>query len=184
MRLGQSLLMGVLCLSVLAGCAETRRTLGLERVPPDEFTVLSRAPLTLPPDYELRPPRPGAERPQEGSTRERARAALLGVRQNARSGARYAAQLEERGFSPGEIALLRKAGTDEADPGIRRTVNVEAETLVAAERDFTDRMLFWRTPADPTVQALDPVQEAMRIRASAGRTAERPPSIRRDTGVF
>ena len=41
---------------------------------PDEFAVVTRAPLSLPPDYGLRPPRPGAARPNEASPRDDAQA--------------------------------------------------------------------------------------------------------------
>ena len=49
---------------------------GLDRTGPDEFAVESRAPLTIPPDFELRPPQAGAARPQEVSAAERARKAV------------------------------------------------------------------------------------------------------------
>jgi Protein of unknown function (DUF3035) len=39
---------------------------------PDEFAVESRAPLTIPPEFNLRPPEPGAPRPQEESTEKQA----------------------------------------------------------------------------------------------------------------
>jgi hypothetical protein len=45
----------------------------MDRVGPDEFAVESRAPLTIPPDFDLRPPQPGAPRPQEATPAERAR---------------------------------------------------------------------------------------------------------------
>ena len=44
---------------------------------PDEFAVVTRAPLSMPPDYGLRPPRPGAARPNETSPRDDARSKLL-----------------------------------------------------------------------------------------------------------
>ena len=50
--------------------------IGLDRTGPDEFAVESRAPLTIPPDFELRPPHPGAARPQEVSAAEKARKAI------------------------------------------------------------------------------------------------------------
>src|SRR5207253_3680141 len=58
---------------LLAGCSGFRQALGMDRVGPDEFAVESRAPLTIPPDYDLRPPQPGAARPQEVTAAERAR---------------------------------------------------------------------------------------------------------------
>ena len=68
-------LLAVACLSltVLPGCADLRRAVGMDQIGPDEFAVESRAPLTIPPDFALRPPQPGAPRPQEVTSAERAR---------------------------------------------------------------------------------------------------------------
>ena len=63
-----------LCASlVLPGCTDLRRAVGMDRVGPDEFAVESRAPLTIPPEFELRPPQPGAARPQEVTAADKAR---------------------------------------------------------------------------------------------------------------
>jgi len=40
----------------LMGCEGIRQATGAAKLPPDEFTVLTKAPLVLPPDYNLRPP--------------------------------------------------------------------------------------------------------------------------------
>lgn len=58
---------------LLPGCTGLRRAVGLEQVGPDEFAVESRAPLTIPPDFDLRPPTPGAARPQDVTAAEKAR---------------------------------------------------------------------------------------------------------------
>lgn len=60
-------------LVLLPGCSDFRVALGIDRVGPDEFAVESRAPLTIPPDFDLRPPQPGAPRPQDVTSAERAR---------------------------------------------------------------------------------------------------------------
>jgi len=68
--------LGILCLAVAsltAGCTDFKRSVGLEPTLPDEFAVESRAPLTIPPDFELRPPQPGASRPQEKSADQQAK---------------------------------------------------------------------------------------------------------------
>jgi len=63
-----------LCVSlVLSGCTGFRQALGMDRVGPDEFAVESRAPLTIPPEFDLRPPQPGAPRPQEITSADKAR---------------------------------------------------------------------------------------------------------------
>ena len=65
-------------LVLLPGCSGTdiTRTFGLVRDAPDEFTVTTRAPLSMPPDSTLRAPRPGATRPQELISRNAAEATL------------------------------------------------------------------------------------------------------------
>ena len=56
------------------GCEDTKEALGLSgKKAPDEFAVYAHAPLSLPPDYALRPPAPGAKRPQDEAARDSAR---------------------------------------------------------------------------------------------------------------
>ena len=59
-------------LALLAGCSgdQLTRTFGLARDSPDEHTVTTLAPLSIPPDYNLRPPSPGAPHPQEQSEQD------------------------------------------------------------------------------------------------------------------
>src|SRR5271166_5359348 len=58
---------------LLSACTDFKRSIGLEKTSPDEFAVESRAPLTIPPDFDLRPPQPGAPRPQEKTADQQAR---------------------------------------------------------------------------------------------------------------
>ena len=61
----------------LSGCESTRQALGMTKVTPDEFRVVSKAPLVVPPDFALRPPAPGEPRPQELQPESAARNALI-----------------------------------------------------------------------------------------------------------
>jgi hypothetical protein len=58
--------------ALLCGCSDFKQAIGLDPPMPDEFAVESRAPLTVPPDFNLRPPEPGAPRPQEESSEKQA----------------------------------------------------------------------------------------------------------------
>jgi Protein of unknown function (DUF3035) len=69
-RLGILSLVGTV---LVAGCTDFKRAVGIEPGLPDEFAVESRAPLTIPPDFDLRPPTPGAPRPQEKSADQQAK---------------------------------------------------------------------------------------------------------------
>lgn len=146
----------------LGGCAETRRAVGWDKAPPDEFRIMTRAPLSMPPDYGLRPPTPGAPRPQEGLTADQARTAITGGRTAARPGA--AAGVAGAGRpSAGEAALLERAGADRADPAIRATVDREARAVADADRSFTDKLIFWREP-EPAGTVIDAEREQQRLR--------------------
>src|ERR1700710_3238097 len=87
-------------LTLLGGCNSDKlaRTFGLTRDAPDEYTVTTRAPLSMPPDYNLRPPRPGAPRPQEQSEREQAAEALV---------PQLALGTPQGSASPGQSALVQ-----------------------------------------------------------------------------
>ena len=115
----------------LSGCQSAGRALGITKVTPDEFRVVTKAPLTVPPDYSLRPPTPGEPRPQELQPESAARSALLGVR---------ASQDRDQG----EKLFVTKAGADKADPLVRYVVDDEFGDLAHKDSSFADRVLFWR----------------------------------------
>lgn len=144
-----------LVLAVAACGGNTKQMLGLDKPPPDEFTVVSRAPLSVPPEFSLRPPDPGAPRPQEGATRDRARRAL--------TGAEAQMAYQRAGLSPGESALLSRTGAANVPDDIRSTVERESSVLAAEGRTFTDRLVFWRD-AEPAGDVVDPEAESRRIR--------------------
>jgi Protein of unknown function (DUF3035) len=141
----------------LSACGDARKALGYEKSTPDEFKIVNRAPLSLPPDYALRPPQPGASRPQEQAVPEQARQVLLGA-----SGAQ-SRPAAPPGASAGEAALLAKVGTTVSDPRIRELVNRDSVTLADADRTFLDRIVFWRKPDEPGT-VVDPQAEAQRLR--------------------
>ena len=128
------LLMGA---TALSGCSSVSDALGLGKNPPDEFAVVKKAPLVIPPDYTLRPPRPGAPRPQELTTSESARRALVGEELD---------DDEEEGPSQGELALLKNANADRYDPNIRKVLNEESGQRSDKDEAFADRVIF----SDPT----------------------------------
>src|SRR5262245_36597503 len=79
---------------------------------PDEFRVLRKAPLTVPPDYQLRPPAPGEARPQELLPDAQARIAVFG-------------QDTARNASDGEKAFIAKAGGEAIDRQVRNQVDFD-----------------------------------------------------------
>jgi hypothetical protein len=144
----------------LAGCDDIKRGLGMEKVVPDEFAVVPNAPLSVPPDYALRPPRPGAPRDQETSPIEQAKQTVF------RSGdvGQLPPTTGER--SAGEGELLRQAGAGDAPTNIRQLISRDRSEMTPVQGGLVDKLLFWKS-ADaslPADKAIDPGQEAARLR--------------------
>ena len=150
----------------LAGCQSTSKALGMAKVVPDEFRVVTKAPLVVPPDYSLRPPAPGEPRPQELQPESAARQALIG-------------QSNAAGRSDGEKLLVAKAGVDKADPLIRFVVDDENGDLAHKDEGFASKVMFWKKgdkTAAPTASetgatesvTVDAATEEARLKALTG----------------
>jgi hypothetical protein len=150
-----ALLLG--CGLPLAGCDSggLSRTFGLSRDAPDEFTVTTRAPLSMPPDFTLRPPRPGAPRPQEQSVQRQAEETLV---------PQTALGTPAPSSTPGEQALLEQAGPPVSN-AIRQEINRDA-SVDSGDPGFVDKLLFWKRP-ETTAVMVDPQKEAQRLRTNA-----------------
>ncbi len=147
---------------------------------PDEFGVVTRAPLSQPPDYALRPPRTGAHRPNEVAPRDEARNDLLRV--SARSGDSRVAlataanghsgrkgadgAAETGGLSQGEQALLRQADALDVDPDIRVMIDRESGR-VSEDKSLVDTLVFWRGNDQATGKVIDPKSESERLNRDA-----------------
>lgn len=149
---------------IVSGCDTVRDVAGQGKRPPDEMTVYSRTPLSVPPDFSLRPPVKGAV-PEATTARADARQALLGsgaVDPGANAAAYRAGASAAAAESTGLSALLGRSGGLTADPNIRTIVNREQTILADADQSLIERLMFWTEPqAYGTV--VDPAKEARRI---------------------
>ena len=150
-------LLGGLAFAV-SGCESTRETFGLNKTAPDEFQVVSRAPLSLPPDFTLRVPEPGAPRPQTGTTTDQARRILTGEDPDA-----VKRDITDGNRSQGQVALLSQSGAQYADPAIRTTVDRETSIFIEESDSVVDKLIFWQEKPEFGTQ-VDAEAEAKRIR--------------------
>ncbi|WP_175426489.1 DUF3035 domain-containing protein [Azospirillum brasilense] len=161
--LGRGPLLGLALVALaLTGCTDVRRSIGLDRTSPDEFTVVSRAPLTMPPSLARLPePRPGAARPQDATSAAVAAASVFGGSSRATAAA---AGGRTTGGTAGESALIAQAGAKSGiEPGIRNKVDQETTQLVVADKSWIDSLLFWQTQEQP-YEVVDPKKENQRLR--------------------
>jgi hypothetical protein len=146
--------------ALLGGCTGTvQENLGIGKHSPDEFQVVRRAPLVLPPDYSLRPPSPGSPPAATQDTASQAEQILTGQ-------ARMPADTS-RSQSQGELALVAQAPV-QAEPGIRQLLVAEDAELVSVDASrFLFILNFQRKAMQAQPYVLDPVAEARRLQSAS-----------------
>lgn len=138
---------------LLSGCQSIREATGAAKTPPDEFTVLTKSPLVIPPDFNLRPPQPGIASRNDPDADE------TGANLNLPQGATTAAGLGAT-YSDGEKLLLTKTNALSVDPNIRKTITTDVG-LEDQGPGFAQKVLF---------QGADPPKPAA-TNGTAGATA-------------
>ncbi len=141
MRFG---LLAAVASAALSGCG-FGRALGDNKNPPDEFAIATKAPLVVPPDYSLRPPKPGEARPQERSASRRAQEALLGD-----------VAVDPPTF--GEQVLVQRAGGALADQNIRALLASENGSRADKDGGFANQLMFWEFFGDDVDDSKAPLQ--------------------------
>ena len=113
----------------LSGCGGVRDALGVNKYPPDEFAVVAKTPLVIPPDYNLRPPGANQPRPREAEPTQMALRALYPD-----------ANLQIAAPSAGENQLLQASGGTAADRNARS--DLSPAPAVVNKGAFTEEILF------------------------------------------
>lgn len=140
----------------LTACEATKEQFDFSKKAPDEFAVVTRAPLEMPPDYSLRPPRPGAQRPQEDTAIDEAKQVVFGANQ--------AETTTPRDVTQGEAILLQKTGAVQVNDNIRDVVDAETAELVKENTSTVDKLLGKAgKKIDAPATVVDPIKESERI---------------------
>ncbi len=107
---------------------------------PDEFRVVTKAPLIVPPEYGLRPPPAGGSLPAEVDTTRAEVATAFGTTVGA-------------GASKSERALVAAAGANAVNPMVRSQVDYEETKTIRKSSGVVDTILFWRGDNAEDVEA-------------------------------
>lgn len=119
-----------LAMTLVTGCASLSGSNA-----PDEFRVVKKAPLVVPPEYSLRPPQAGQSEPFEVDAERAGTASAFGtdIGENA---------------SAAERALVAAAGANAVSPVIRQQVDWEEAKTIRKATSIADRVLFWQRDDD------------------------------------
>ena len=137
----------------LIGCTSTSKALGLRKDTPNEFNILTKAPLVIPPEYNLRPPRVGESSADDNYSQRAAREALIG-------------DIDAAEPSQGETILMSQANVGRADQEIRLKIDGE-NSVERKTKGFADRIMFWKNGQlvndQGEIVPLDSESEAQRL---------------------
>lgn len=136
----------------LSGCDGARKALTQTKAAPDEFSVYTRAPLTLPRDYGLRPP-------SEAEAQARKNEDPQAIAKRVMLGNRGAEVAPIQAATPGTTALLARAGAQLAKPDIRQIVNRETSAFAEEDQNFMEALMFDPNPG----VVVNPKEELQRI---------------------
>jgi hypothetical protein len=120
----------------LAACDSIRSAIGTNKDPPDEFAVVTKSPLIIPPDYNLKPPKPGAPPLNQVSPTESAQAALYS------DDPKTIAGVISGNYSESEKLLMAQTGAASASDSIRQQIAADNSNADSADESFTDQLLF------------------------------------------
>jgi hypothetical protein len=98
---------------------------------PDEFRVVTKAPLIVPPEYALRPPQAGGSLPAEVDPSRTEIATAFG-------------STIGKDASKSERALVAAAGANAVNPMVRSQVDYEETKTIRKSTGVVDTLLFWR----------------------------------------
>ncbi|HEY5339326.1 MAG TPA: DUF3035 domain-containing protein [Rhizomicrobium sp.] len=150
----------------LMGCQSIREAAGITKEPPDEFAIVTKAPLIIPPDYNLHPPKPGAAPLNQVAPTTAAQEALYSDDPHA------VANAITGNYSDAEKLLLANSGGATSDPTIRRTIAADNMKAEDTDPSLTDSLLFGKTADTSADRPLD--ADAEKARIDAGQNGAAP----------
>ena len=119
----------ILNISLISGCgSELSDVLGTNKLPPDEFTILTKPPLIVPPEYNLRPPAEGEIRPNVQQPNRQLQSILFG-------------QNKTDDFSSSEISLMTGSDVAEAIPNIKEVLDSEMRDVEEVSSNLESQVL-------------------------------------------
>lgn len=162
----------------LMGCQTLRDATGLSKEGPDEFAVVTKAPLIIPPEFNLQPPRDGAPPTNQIQPTDAAQSALFDTQDPA-----AVAKNITGDYSEGEKMLLATAGATNPDPSIRQQIASDGRSAEAANDAFTQKVLFWQDEKTPGTN-VDAETEAKRLDAQKNGGQGAPVQKRNDSATI
>jgi len=154
----RKIILGILLICTLSACSVNKQSLGLGRQTPDEFMVMKRQPLSIPPEYNLTPPEPGKDPLKQTKPEQQAEELLFGQTNETK---------EE--FSETDESFLNEIDALNPQSDIRAVLNEEIVNDPANNKYLINDLMFWQDKDNSVI--VDNLEEAKRIKANKKRGA-------------
>lgn len=168
--------------SMLALCAcssgSVKETLGLNRAAPDEFRVVSRPPLSVPPQFGLRPPSSGEVGINQIPADKKAQSLISGESADGAAADTAVQPVKSSTLSKkkktsasaattsADSQFLRNAGADKADPKVRDEL-VEEKISAQEKKENSSWWNIMSTGPDKKDPTVDARKESERLRKNS-----------------
>ena len=195
-RLIATRMLGCFACAMLMGCGsfDIKEKLGLNREGPDEYRVVPRPPLSVPPEFNLRPPgQPSSDYISSVPSETRAHEQVLGggadTKPDTESPFTASTAVTPVIASPlpssGDSQFLSDAGAAQVDPQIRQRLLDDQMNGTGITKD-SHYLFNGKDKSDPVV---DPAKEAARIKQDEQQnkpvtTGDTPVIVPKDTGIL
>lgn len=178
----------------LAACggADVKQTLGIGPKAPDEFRVVARPPLSVPPEFDLRPPSSGEDVLSGTPASDKAKTLVMGEDGSTTVTLPVAGESVASGVdtslpplttsAPATNAdeqFLNNVGAKDANPAIRQTIHQDNQVIVQKQEENDSGWFssIW-SPSKPKEPVVDAKGESARIKENK---AEGKPVTEGDT---
>ena len=166
-------------LFLLTCCADSQNAFRMSAESPDEFAVIRKEPLTLPPDFNLRPPGEDQTSRTSKFSSEKAKSTIVSIEASGSS-----REIKKMVISKGEEAFLQQSGVKLHNSSIRKILQEENTQIATFSNDFIDRLVSRVTGTRNNDNVLKPGVEQKRIQAKlsvdgTGVQGQEPVIIRR-----
>jgi len=171
------------CVLTLSACS----IFDHDRTGPDEYNVSPSAPLVMPPDFSLRPPEPGAARPQEVRAEDKAKQALLGTDatpeptdkksaiENALLGGKKPVEAAPEKTAPVTAPTMGTLGTLEQPEAMRTLIKPSAAQATDTTAPLSAAPAAETAAAAPTATVDEKLQKIVEAPSSGGSTISLKP---------
>ena len=131
MNRGKNIL-GLLCLTLtVSACGGgLSDAFAYKKNPPDEFAILKKQPLIIPPDYSLKPPNETGSKIARASTRVEAEQILTGREVDINEIA-----------SDGEREILDRVGSNPSQNNVRAKIQNDGNNVISKDKAVTEKLI-------------------------------------------